>query len=85
MDIFSTIHDSQDWDLISHSDGEYFEVSDTSSSLETDIEELRDFNKVTIGSSSDNSDSDETFIPNIKMFHISPLDNIQAQIDSVKS
>ncbi len=81
MNIFSTIHDPQDWDLISHSDGEYFEVS--SSSLESSDSEIPEIRKLTIDSES--SDSDETLILDIKMFSLKSSGDIQANIAAVKA
>ena len=81
MDIFSSVHDPKDWDLISHSDGEYFEVS--SSSSESEEDNLADIRKLTL--ESDSSDSDETFIPDIKMFHFNSSYNLQIKIAEVKA
>jgi len=80
MDIFSTIHDPKEWDLISHSEGEYFEVSSSSSS---DVEEgIPDIRRIDLDDSS--SDSEETFILDIKMFY-SSSDNLQTNIATVKA
>jgi len=80
MDIFSTIHDSKEWDLISHFEGEYFEISSSSSS-DTE-EDILDIRKIDLGGSS--SDSEETFIPDVKMFY-SSSDNLQMNIATVKA
>ena len=81
VDIFSTIHDPQDWDLISHSDGEYFEVSSSSSDFEDN--EIPEIGKLELNSSS--SDLDDTFIPDIKMFSFNSSEDLQAKIAAVKA
>ena len=67
MDVFTTVHNPENWDLISHSDGEYFEVSSFSS--ESEENELVDIKGLALDS--DSTDSNETFIADIKMFHFS--------------
>lgn len=81
INIFSTIHDPQDWDLIYHSDGEYFEVSSSySESSDNEIPEIR---KLKIDSES--FDSDEPFIPDIKMFSLKCSGDIQENIAAIKT
>ena len=79
-DIFSTVHDPKEWDLISHSDGEYFEVSSNSQS--SDDDDLLDIKRISLNYNS--SDSDETFIADIKMFHFNSSDTLQAKIEEAR-
>jgi len=81
MDVFSTVHNPKNWDLISHSDGEYFEISSDSSI--SDIDDLPNISKIRL--ESDSSDSDETFIADIKMFCFNKTDNLQNQIDQINT
>ena len=79
MDVFTTVHNPEDWDLISHSDGEYFEISSDSSASDND--DLPNIRRISLESGS--SDSDETFIADIKMFCFNKTDNLQNQIDEI--
>lgn len=44
MDVFSIVHNPENWDLISHSDGEYFEISSDSSN--SDFDDLPNIGKI---------------------------------------
>ena len=81
MDVFTIVHNLENWDLISHSDGEYFEISSDSSI--SDIDDLPNISKIRL--ESDSSDSDETFIVDIKMFYLNKTDNLQNQIDEINT
>jgi len=81
MDVFTKVHNPENWDLISHSDGEYFEISSDSSISDTD--DFPNISKIRLESNS--SDFDEIFIADIKMFCFNKTDNLQNQIDEINT
>ena len=74
MDIFTIVHKLDEWDLTSHSGGEYFEVS----SSDSDSDNFCDnFDRLHVNS---DSDSGETFVFECKMFQHNP---VRSQINDV--